>query len=178
MDRASDSCERPNQSKNYASCPRWQSDGWDRRLNQWTTTRWSCQRKLPQAVKSMAEFPGIRLRFTPGRGLVYGHTAGGVIPESRAIYDPVAGGWDMHSDSNTPSHPEVPRAAQSTVPGGVYARTRQGTNLGYFDDACDGIDGIGPVHDQQRPFRSGRGSYDHLLSRVEPLLKKQRRMSS
>ncbi len=38
------------------------------------------------------------------------------------------------------------------------------------------IDGIGAAHDAQRPFKSGRGSFDELMSRVEPLLRMQRRM--
>ncbi len=92
-----------------------------------------------QYIKPTAEFPGIRLRFTPGLGLVYGHTANSVIPESRAIYSTATGSWNMHSDDNPPSNPEEPRAARSTLPGGIFARTTQGTNLGYFDDSCDGI---------------------------------------
>jgi uncharacterized protein len=38
------------------------------------------------------------------------------------------------------------------------------------------LDGIREVHDKQRPFRSGRGSYDQIMARVQPLLKNQRRM--
>jgi len=38
------------------------------------------------------------------------------------------------------------------------------------------IDGIGAAHDAQRPFKNGRGSFDALMSRVEPLLRMQRRM--
>ena len=38
------------------------------------------------------------------------------------------------------------------------------------------LDGAGAVHDRQRPFRSGRGSYDRVIERVVPLLERQRRM--
>lgn len=38
------------------------------------------------------------------------------------------------------------------------------------------IDGIGAAHDAQRPFKNGRGSFDALMSRVEPLVRMQRRM--
>ena len=38
------------------------------------------------------------------------------------------------------------------------------------------LDGLGPVHDRLRPYRSGRGSYDAILARVLPLLQRQRRM--
>lgn len=38
------------------------------------------------------------------------------------------------------------------------------------------LDGAGAVHDQLRPFRSGRGSFDRVIERVTPLLERQRRM--
>jgi uncharacterized protein len=38
------------------------------------------------------------------------------------------------------------------------------------------LDGVGEVHDRQRPYRNGRGSFDAILRRVEPLLQKQKRM--
>jgi uncharacterized protein len=38
------------------------------------------------------------------------------------------------------------------------------------------IDGPQQVHDALRPFKGGRGSYDAIMKRVEPLLKLQRRM--
>ena len=38
------------------------------------------------------------------------------------------------------------------------------------------LDGIGRVHDQQRSFRSGAGSFARIIENVEPLLRVQRRM--
>ncbi len=38
------------------------------------------------------------------------------------------------------------------------------------------LDGVGEVHDRLRPNRGGRGSYDMILRRVEPLLVHQRNM--
>ena len=38
------------------------------------------------------------------------------------------------------------------------------------------IDGIGEVHDFQRPFKNGRGSYARILAAIAPLLATQRRM--
>ncbi len=38
------------------------------------------------------------------------------------------------------------------------------------------VDGIGAVHDAQRPFKGGRGSFDALMDRVAPLLRSQRKM--
>jgi len=38
------------------------------------------------------------------------------------------------------------------------------------------LDGIGEVHDRQRPFKNGRGSYERAIENVLPLLAMQRRM--
>ena len=38
------------------------------------------------------------------------------------------------------------------------------------------LDGEAELHDSLRPFKGGTGSYDRTLQRVEPLLKRQRRM--
>ena len=38
------------------------------------------------------------------------------------------------------------------------------------------LDGIGVVHDRQRPTKGGRGSYDRVIANVRPLLARQRRM--
>jgi uncharacterized protein len=38
------------------------------------------------------------------------------------------------------------------------------------------LDGVGEVHDRQRPAKGGRGSYERIIARVQPLLAQQRRM--
>lgn len=38
------------------------------------------------------------------------------------------------------------------------------------------LDGIGEAHDTLRPFKSGRGSFQHIISHIEPLLRLQNRM--
>jgi len=38
------------------------------------------------------------------------------------------------------------------------------------------LDGKAELHDALRPFRNGRGTYAEIMTRVQPLLKKQRRM--
>ncbi|MCG8404830.1 MAG: SPASM domain-containing protein [Phycisphaerales bacterium] len=38
------------------------------------------------------------------------------------------------------------------------------------------LDGIGAVHDRQRPFKNGRGTYQGIMEHVTPLLNKQRHM--
>lgn len=93
------------------------------------------------AIFPTSEFPEIRFRFTPAKGLVYGHTEDRVIPADRAVYNPVAGGWDNYNDTDpAPTNP-TPRARLNTIPAGIYARTQgaQRVNLGYLDDTCDGI---------------------------------------
>jgi hypothetical protein len=93
-----------------------------------------------QYVKATTTFPEIRLRFTPPAGLVYGHTASAVIPAQNAVYDRTRGTWDTHSDDAPPSGSPDPRAHIPTVPSGIYATNQAtGQNLGYLDDACDGI---------------------------------------
>ena len=38
------------------------------------------------------------------------------------------------------------------------------------------LDGVGAVHDRQRPFRGGKGSYERIVANVRPLIALQRRM--
>ena len=38
------------------------------------------------------------------------------------------------------------------------------------------LDGIGETHDQLRPFKSGKGSYERIIRNVEPLLSLQKKM--
>jgi uncharacterized protein len=38
------------------------------------------------------------------------------------------------------------------------------------------LDGVGEVHDRLRPAKGGRGSYERIIARVQPLLARQRRM--
>jgi uncharacterized protein len=38
------------------------------------------------------------------------------------------------------------------------------------------LDGVGSAHDNQRPYKSGRGTFDRILANVRPLLRRQRQM--
>jgi uncharacterized protein len=38
------------------------------------------------------------------------------------------------------------------------------------------LDGLRDVHDRQRPFRNGAGSFDRIIERDRPLLAAQRKM--
>jgi hypothetical protein len=63
-----------------------------------------------------------------------------VISPENAVYDRTRGTWDTHTDETVPAGSPDPRAHISTIPQGIYAINRlTGANLGYFDDASDGI---------------------------------------
>lgn len=113
-----------------------------------------------QFIKPTAAYPEIRLRFTPGNGLVYGSTPwpghpneeipqemGGPcysdvkIPEERIVYDSDKGTWNgKYKDDN---------ATLNTLSQGLYAAYGKAPFFnyyedpqparGYLDDACDGI---------------------------------------
>ncbi|WP_051772702.1 hypothetical protein [Saccharothrix sp. NRRL B-16314] len=89
-------------------------------------------------IKPTAEYPGIRLRFTPAGGYVYG--SGGMIGEHDpnvvdALYDSTKGTWRGHVDK--PGDPRL------TIPNSIYAGDDgpHGTwiSRGYLDDECDGL---------------------------------------
>jgi hypothetical protein len=101
-------------------------------------------------IRPTAEFPEIRLRFTPAGGHVYGasdkrHTSeteeedDPVLTPERIIYDPTRGKWRGYREGTVP--PYLPHL---TNPGAIYAGY-SGTgddepwlSWGYLDDACDG----------------------------------------
>ena len=87
-----------------------------------------------QYIQPTADFPEIRLRFTPSAGKVYGPVFGD--PNlADDVYDSGRGSWD-----NFVEQPGF----ESTVPGGIYAGTFNAqadefVSRGYLDDSCDGI---------------------------------------
>ncbi len=94
-----------------------------------------------QYIKPSKDFPEIRLRFTPGNGLVYGSSRrrpGSGLRRDPNLADVLYNGrhansWLGHSDkSNDPLN---------TAPSPIYAHTpsdRQNSR-GYIDDECDGV---------------------------------------
>jgi hypothetical protein len=92
-----------------------------------------------------AQFPDIRLRFTPAAGKVYGpppdppHTTDPNIAD--AVYDPAKGGWKGYFDpTDVQANPLGVRRA--TNPAQIYAGKAVGDNqisYGYLDDECDGF---------------------------------------
>ena len=89
-----------------------------------------------QFIRPTAAHPEIRLRFTPGRGFVYGasRTPPPAGPPADAsvrdvVYDASRGSWQGYRD----------RGPLTTVPGQIYALDAQGASRGYLDDGCDGL---------------------------------------
>ena len=116
-------------------------------------------------IRPTDEFPEIRLRFTPAKGLIYGPSRDehkkkahdkkdkdhrkDPIPLSRAIYDRTKGwkGFGAEDDS-APDDDGEPRFFNETMPPSLYAveppaPTWLNNNIaisrGYLDDACDGF---------------------------------------
>jgi hypothetical protein len=86
-------------------------------------------------TKPNAEFPGLRLRFTPGKGEFYGPTNlkdrwKGVHLDDRFLF--------LNKDSSWCSWQPAPDDARGT-PGGQYAQDDSGVSYGMVDDVCDGI---------------------------------------
>jgi hypothetical protein len=100
-------------------------------------------------IQPTKEFPEIRLRFTPGKGLVYGSSLQRYNPktktwekdpvfngdDSRIVYDKERGSWlGFKADVNSPT---------AANPSDVYENYPDpkgglGFSRGYLDDVCDG----------------------------------------
>jgi hypothetical protein len=85
-------------------------------------------------IKPNAQFPELRLRFTPAPGHVFGTVRGdpNIVDD---VYDAARGAWDGHVDG-------APGTPSPTAPAQIFAgvdQNDQWTSLGYFDDACDAI---------------------------------------
>ncbi len=116
-------------------------------------------------IKPNDKFPGIRLRFTPAKGLIYGphgtaKNSDPVIDASCAIYDSSKGSWhgfgDDADDDGGKASPETaskgPEESKKffneTLPPALYAieppapswlNHNIAISRGYIDDACDGF---------------------------------------
>lgn len=90
-----------------------------------------------QVTRPTDDFPGLRLRYTPAKGVVYGPTGfksgtmGYELPDDVLILNPESSwvGWDPAVHGNDPR----------TNPGGLYAQDANGVSLGFVDDTCDGL---------------------------------------
>lgn len=104
-------------------------------------------------IRPNAGFPGIRLRFTPAKGLIYGpNVTNGdepdpVIPAKRAIYDRSKDWFDFGDDGGDDAD-KSPAFQNETLPPSLYAikppapswlNDNIAISRGYLDDACDGF---------------------------------------
>ncbi len=99
-----------------------------------------------QFIRPSAEFPELRLRYTPASGKVYGSrreriekagqppVADPVIQsEDQLLYDPDKGGWLGYKESSGPALTNPPQ---------IFAGYSEGdaqVSWGYLDDECDGF---------------------------------------
>jgi len=105
-------------------------------------------------IKPNAEYPEIRLRFIPAKGLIYGPNVAKrdpAIPPERAVYDRRKG-WYQFEIPVAVDDAEVTRRKgrfwNETLPASLFAiippapswlHDNKAVSRGYLDDACDGI---------------------------------------
>ncbi len=110
-------------------------------------------------IAPTSAFPGIRLRFVPAKGLIYGPPAvpgdgdspviTEPIPPERQIYDPTKSWYKfeipVEIDDDDPNYTGF---ANETLPASLFAivppapswlHENKAVSRGYLDDACDGI---------------------------------------
>jgi hypothetical protein len=102
-------------------------------------------------IEPTDEFPEVRLRFTPGRGLVYGASLERINAQSgkperdpifdvhggedRIVYDPERGSWrGFQANSRLPTLPNPSDIYESYL----IDPNELGVSRGYLDDVCDG----------------------------------------
>ncbi|MEP7094209.1 MAG: hypothetical protein ABI793_09135, partial [Flavobacterium sp.] len=111
-------------------------------------------KKLPlgsiQFIKPSNEFPGLRLRYTPGGGLIYGSSKMQipgphqkkiidqtfVNKEDRILYDKHKGTWRGYEESDTS---KVFYTAPAQLFAGYDSKKGYRVSWGYIDDECDGF---------------------------------------
>lgn len=111
-------------------------------------------KKLPlgsiQFIKPSNEFPGLRLRYTPGGGLIYGSSIMQVPGpnqkkivdqtfvnhEDRIIYDKHKGTWRGYEESDIS---KVFYTAPAQLFAGYDSKKGYRVSWGYIDDECDGF---------------------------------------
>lgn len=93
-----------------------------------------------QFARPSQEHPGLRVRFTPAHGKVYGTQTDPPDPNVvRAVYDPAKGGWNRYSEPDSPKNDYDGR--RLTNPAEIFAgydKDGRHWSYGYVDDECDG----------------------------------------
>jgi len=99
-------------------------------------------------IKPNARFPGIRFRFMPAKGLIYGTKLARpaepdpVIPADRAIYKEHGGwyGFEVRDDSDVFQNETMPPSLFAiSPPAPPWLHDNKAVSRGYLDDACDGL---------------------------------------
>jgi hypothetical protein len=93
-----------------------------------------------QFARPSKHYPGLRVRFTPAHGKVYGTKTETPDPNVvRAVYDPAKGGWKGYSEPDSPKNDYEGR--RLTNPAEIFAgydKDGGHYSYGYVDDECDG----------------------------------------
>lgn len=112
-------------------------------------------------IRANPAFAQIRLRFTPGKGLIYGppepppdpgtkpdpmvafkpgfSTNPFRVPADRAVYDPSKGIWKGFNNAQVKNETLPPSLFAIEAPAPTWLNNNKAVSRGYFDDACDGI---------------------------------------
>lgn len=100
-------------------------------------------------IRPNAEYPEIRLRFTPAKGLIYGSNLfepedvengkENIIPRERRIYDGKRGSWYHFENRDEAAETVPPSLYAITPPAPSWLFDNRAISRGYFDDACDGF---------------------------------------
>lgn len=93
-----------------------------------------------QFARPSKDYPGLRVRFTPAHGKVYGTRTDTPDPNVvKAVYDSTKGRWRGHSEPDSPKNNYAGRSL--TNPAEIFAgydRDGEHISYGYVDDECDG----------------------------------------
>ncbi|MCU1328643.1 MAG: hypothetical protein JWN34_4013 [Bryobacterales bacterium] len=94
-----------------------------------------------QYARSEEDFPGLRIRFTPAHGKVYGSKSDVEDPNVvRVVYDPAKGCWPGYREPGSP--PNTYEGRRLTNPAQIFAgydTPDDHISYGYIDDECDGV---------------------------------------
>ncbi len=94
-----------------------------------------------QFARPSAQHPGLRVRFTPAHGKVYGTKTSTPDPNVvRDVYDCTKGRWHGYAEPDSPN-PHDYAGRRLTNPAEIFAgydRDNTHISYGYVDDECDG----------------------------------------
>jgi hypothetical protein len=100
-------------------------------------------------------FPGIRLRFTPAEGLIYGPAGNPddkLIPPERAVYDATKGSWAGFGSDEVQNQTVPPSLYAINPPAPSWLNHNVAISRGYLDDTCDGFVEVRLLRDGSEPL--------------------------